>query len=295
MTTTITAATATHTAKVRPPAIRPEDIRLPDPPDRTPDMTTYDHLSRNGNAHYLWEHFGSHDTTLVEGERYISPAPATSMAGLRYPDLLIAFGVSWDAYHRHNGYIISEQGKPPDFVLEIASRSTADTDTGAKRHDYAALAIPEYWRFDATGEYHGTRLAGDRLTAGAYHPIRIDELEEGILQGYSPILNLNLRWAHGQLEWHDPATGLHIVTLTSERHRADAAEHRADAAEHRADAAEHQADQERSRADRERSRADAAEHRVASERSRADAAQAAHLSSAARIQELEAELRRRDA
>ena len=263
----MTTTTATiSVAKVRPLAIHPGDIRLPDPPDRTPDMTTYDHLTRNGNAHYLWLHFGSHDTTLVEADRFISPAPTTSMAGLRYPDLLIAFGVSPDAYRRHNGYIISEQGKPPDFVLEVASRSTADTDTGAKRHDYAALGIPEYWRFDETGAYHGARLAGDRLTAGAYHPIRIDELEDGVLQGYSPVLNLNLRWAHGQLEWHDPATGIHIVTLDSERLRADTAEFRAD---------------------RERSRADAAEHRAAR-------AQAARLSAEARVQELEAELRRRD-
>ena len=217
----ITTATIS-VAKIRPPAIPPGDIRLPDPPDRTPDMTTYDHLSRNGNAHHLWQHFGSHDTTLVEADRFISPAPATGMSGLRYPDLLIAFGVNPDAYRRHNGYIISEQGKPPDFVLEVASRSTADTDTGAKRHDYAVLGIPEYWRFDETGAYHGARLAGDRLTAGAYHPIRIDEIEDGVLQGYSPILNLNLRWAHGQLEWHDPATGIHIVTLDSERSRADA-------------------------------------------------------------------------
>ena len=276
--TTITATTTRTAVKVRTPAIPAGDIRLPDPPDRTPDMTTVDYLSATGNLHHLRQHFGKPDTTLVAGERYISPAPATSMAGLRYPDLLIAFGVDPDAYRRHNGYIISEQGKPPDFVLEVASRSTADTDTGPKRHDYAALSIPEYWRFDATGEYHGTRLAGDRLTAGAYHPIRIDELEDGVLQGYSPILNLNLRWAHGQLEWHDPTTGIHIATFDSERSRADAAEYRAA--------------RERSRADRERSRADAAEHRAASERSRADAAQAAHLSDAARIQELEAELRR---
>ena len=256
----MTTTTATiSTTKIRPPAIMPGDICLPDPTDRTPDMTTVDHLSATGNLHYLREHFGKPDTTLVAGERFISPAPATGMAGLRYPDLLIAFGVNPDAYRRHNGYIISEQGKPPDFVLEVASRSTADTDTGAKRHDYAALGIPEYWRFDETGDYHGARLAGDRLTAGAYHPIRIDELEDGVLQGYSPILNLNLRWVHGQLEWHDPATGIHIVTLDSERLRADTAEHRADR-----------------------------------ERRRADAEHAARLSLAARVQELEAELRRRD-
>ena len=47
--------------------------------------------------------------------------------------------------------------------MEIASRSTGRTDTREKRVEYAALGIPEYWRFDETGRYHRTRLAGDRL------------------------------------------------------------------------------------------------------------------------------------
>ena len=38
---------------------------------------------------------------------------------------------------------------------------------------YAALGIPEYWRFDETGNYHGVRLAGDRLVNGQYQPIDI--------------------------------------------------------------------------------------------------------------------------
>ena len=67
------------------------------------------------------------------------------------------------AYEASNGYIISEQGKPPDFVMEIASETTAETDVGEKRDEYAALGIAEYWRFDQSSEYHGTRLAGDRL------------------------------------------------------------------------------------------------------------------------------------
>ena len=50
--------------------------------------------------------------------------------GRRYPGLLIALGVDPVAYYESNGYIIGEQGKPPDFVLEVASASTADEDTG---------------------------------------------------------------------------------------------------------------------------------------------------------------------
>ncbi len=40
--------------------------------------------------------------------------------------------------------------------------STGRVDVEAKRDGYAALGIPEYWRFDETGRRHGTRLAGDR-------------------------------------------------------------------------------------------------------------------------------------
>ena len=89
----------------------------------------------------------------------------------RRPDLLIAFGVSKADYRASNGYVVSEQGKPPDFVMEVASESTADTDTGSKRDDYAALGIPEYWRFDETGGHHGARLAGDMLQGGSYRAI----------------------------------------------------------------------------------------------------------------------------
>ena len=48
---------------------------------------------------------------------------------------------------------------------------------------YAALGIPEYWRFDETGKFHGARLAGDRLVQGRYEPVAIEEVEDGVLQG----------------------------------------------------------------------------------------------------------------
>ena len=139
----------------------------------------------------------------------------------RVPDLLIAFGVDPAAYYGSNGYIIQNQGKPPDFVLEVASRSTGSQDTGEKRLDYEALGVAEYWRFDETGQYHGTRLAGDRLVDGRYQPIAIEELADGVLQGRSASLDLYLRWERGRLGWHDPATGRHIATFDSERARAD--------------------------------------------------------------------------
>ena len=113
-------------------------------------------------------------------------------------------------------------------MLEIASPSTAEIDTVDKPKDYAALGIPEYWRFDETGHEHGVRLAGDRLVDDHYEPIPIEEIQEGILQGYSASLNLILRWDHGELRWYDPATNQHIVTYDTLVRRADSAEVRAD-------------------------------------------------------------------
>ena len=173
---------------------------LPDPPEREPeDMTSFDHLTLNGSAHHLVQHLGNPETTLVAGERYITREPGAPAEDRMAPDLLVAFNADLQAYRDSNGYIISEQGKPPDFVLEIASRSTGRQDVEKKRPDYAALGIPEYWRFDQTGDFHETWLAGDRLVEGRYEPIPIETVEEGVLQGYSSVLNLLIRWDHEDL------------------------------------------------------------------------------------------------
>ena len=217
------------TAKTPKP---PPTFPMPDPP-KSPDekMTASKHLSTTGSAHHLAQHLGNPDTTVVSSDLYITPVPTGELADMTdvpYPDLLAAFNVDPAQYWAQNGYVISEQGKPPDFVLEIASRSTGRRDTIEKRVIYANLGIPEYWRFDETGQYHGTRLAGDRLVDGRYEPIRIDELPDGSLQGHSAVLNVNLRWTEGQLGWHDPSTGEHVATMASEREaRAQAEAHAA--------------------------------------------------------------------
>ena len=194
-------------------------FRFPDPPEPEPDaMTSFSQLSATGNAHHLAWHFGHPETTLVAGEKWVGRTPHPGAAGLRRPDLLIAFGVNPQAYHESNGYAISEQGKPPDFVLEVASQTTGRFDIADKPGDYAQLGIPEYWRFDETGGLrHGVHLAGDRLVRGEYQPIEVRQIAEGVWQGHSDVLDLDLRWDHGELLWYDPHTGEHIATFQTER------------------------------------------------------------------------------
>ncbi|MXY21287.1 MAG: Uma2 family endonuclease [Dehalococcoidia bacterium] len=225
------ATTDTLTAKPKPA----DTFQLPDTPRRESDeMTSFDSLHSLGNSHHIIRHLGNEKTTLVFTDKYISLNPALGPEDIRRnPDLAVALNADREAFLRRNGYIISEQGKAPDFALEIASRSTAHVDVGQKRVDYAVMGITEYWRFDETGEYYGATLAGDRLVEGRYEPIPIVELAEGVLEGYIEVLDLNIRWEHGHLGWYDPATGQHIPTFDSERERADGERERAAAAEAR--------------------------------------------------------------
>ena len=199
-------------------------LPLPDPPEREPDdMTSVQHLGENGNLHHLIQYLGNPETTIVSGERYIVPVPGTPSNQRIAPDMLISFNSDPALYRQDNGYVISRQGKPPDLVMEIASERTGKNDVEDKPARYAALGIPEYWRFDETGGFHGAKLAGDRLVDGQYEPIAVEEVEDGVLQGYSAALGLLVRWERGQLRWHDPQTGEHIPTFEQERARADAA------------------------------------------------------------------------
>ena len=273
-------------------------VPFPDPPPRHPDeMSSHRHLSEQGAPYLLNWHFANPDTTLIAAELYIAPEPRSGIKGLRVPDLMIAFDVDPEACHRSNAYIISEQGKPPDFVLEVASRSTGRIDVRDKPADYAALGIPEYWRFDETGEHHGVRLAGDRLVGDHYEPITITERPDGGLEGYSEVLELYLRWEDGWLQWHDPETGRAIMNLAEMQHIAEEErqgrleEQKARLEEQKARLEEQKARLEAERrAEEAEQRAEEAERREKTERqARLDAERIA----AERIRELEAKLHQR--
>ena len=212
------------TAKTRKAA---RDFRLPDPPPREPeDMTSFKHLATSGNVHYLGLHLGNRETTVIGGELFLAMDRRGPGRNFRVPDLLVSFGADPELYERNNGYVVSEQGKPPDFVLEIASRSTREVDNSVKREFYARHGVLEYWRFDEEDSATSVKLAGDRLIQGEYEPIVVRQLAGGGLQGHSEALNLDLRWERGQLQWIEPASNRRIATLEDERQARRQAESR---------------------------------------------------------------------
>ena len=189
---------------------------FPDFPPRD-DMQNSLHLDDPAHQAALTQHLGNYDTTIVLSEIPVRWTPSQSR-GHRIPDLLVAFGVDRAQAVEQNGYSIQDQGKPPDFVLEIASVRTAENDYTDKRVDYANFGIPEYWRFDPTGnQRYDAPLAGDRLAEGAYQPIEIVEVEPEHLHGHSSALNLALCWDHGQLRLYDPVAQRHLMTFAEER------------------------------------------------------------------------------
>ena len=55
------------------------------------------------------------------------------------------------------------EGKGPDFVLEITSKSTKREDEVRKKKLYEELGVKEYWQFDPTGDYLDPILKGENL------------------------------------------------------------------------------------------------------------------------------------
>ena len=148
------------------------------------------------------------------------------------PDYYFAFGVDAQTIERAKLYLPWVVGKPPDFVLEIASESTAEHDVTNKRRIYADIGVPEYWRFDRTGgDFYGTPLAGDILANGVYQPVDLTTEPDGILKGYSPALRRSLCWANRMLTFYDPETNQYMRNLRAERARADAERTAKEAAE----------------------------------------------------------------
>ena len=142
-------------------------------------------------------------TTLVSGNGYLCRR-RSDLPRCPYPDLLVSFDVDWDDVTFTNGYVIDEAGKPPDLVLEVASRSTGRRDYIGKREVYASFGVPEYWRFDHSGgSYHDAPLACDLLTDGSYQPMALTAEPDGVIWGYSEVLGLSVCWVEGRLRFWD--------------------------------------------------------------------------------------------
>ena len=112
------------------------------------------------------------------------------------PDLMVVLGVGNEP---RDSYKTWKEGKVPDLVVEVVSRSTWRKDVGVKPPLYAALGIAEFWLFDPLHP----RLAGFELRGGGYREIA--EVAGGGRR--SRVLALDMLVVDGELRCREPRDG----------------------------------------------------------------------------------------
>ena len=198
-------------------------------------------------THLLYERYEDRPDVFISGTVFVSYDITNGNARVG-PDLFIAFDVD-SAGIRENlpNFWVWETGKAPDFVMEVASPSTAQNDLGFKRDLYRRLRIAEYWRFDPTGgDLYGRPIIGERLVNGEYEEYPLEYGADGSARARSELLDVVFYWDGGQeFDVLDPATGLTIDKRVAAETRAQSeqaariiAEARADSERARADTAE---------------------------------------------------------
>ena len=75
------------------------------------------------------------------------------------------------ATHRRRTFQTWGEGRVPDVVIEVTSRSTSTTDTIDKPKIYESMGVQEYFLFDPTSDYLECSLQGYRLIDGTLREI----------------------------------------------------------------------------------------------------------------------------
>ena len=84
------------------------------------------------------------------------------------PDVFVVHGVE---KKRRRTYLIWEEGKTPDFVLEVSSRRTYRNDLEDEKALYATvLEVKEYYIYDPEGKIQPNFIGYERID-GVYHEI----------------------------------------------------------------------------------------------------------------------------
>ncbi len=150
------------------------------------------------------------------------------------PDVMVAFDVP--GYGRPV-YKTWQERQVPQFVLEVASRSTKDRDCKFKKDEYESIGVKEYWQLDQTGVLLNRPLIGYRLRRGVYQTLPPCSIRDGEYEYRSKQLGLLLRkkpYKDGlTVAFYDRRTGQDILTgedmdraLRAERQARLAAEER---------------------------------------------------------------------
>ena len=165
--------------------------------------------------------------------------------------------------HLRNIFQTWVEGRVPELVLEVMSRTSVHRDTVEKYEMYRRLGIREYWMYDPTVEgFLKPRLRGYVLVGDEYSPIDVRDVD-GNLVGVSEVLSLEF---HANAKWFrffDPVSGEYLPDYYENQQAKVEAETQARAERAAREAAEARAEQERAAREQERDAREAAEARLA--------------------------------
>jgi Uma2 family endonuclease len=124
----------------------------------------------------LWDRFAGHRNVYVCGNLLLYDEEGNPRKRVS-PDVLVALGVP-KALPR-DYYLVWKEGKAPDFVVEITSKSTEREDKNKKFVIYRdTLKVSELFLFDPTEDYLHPPLQGFRLVGGEAAQQRLAEENE---------------------------------------------------------------------------------------------------------------------
>jgi Uma2 family endonuclease len=161
------------------------------------------------NMRYLLEPldkwFASDPKVFVAGNMFVHYEEGKGNRHLS-PDVFVVRGVPKEPERRN--YRVWEEGRAPDFVVELTSESTRQKDQTTKRAIYQdVLRVSEYFLFDPFEEYLHPPLQGYRLQRGNYRPIKP---VSGRLP--SKVLGLHLEAVGKLLRLYDPSADRWLPT-----------------------------------------------------------------------------------
>jgi len=165
------------------------------------------------------------------------------------PDVLVTKGLQ---QRQRENYLLWQEGRPPNIVIEITSKSTREEDLEDKFEIYRdEVRVAEYFLFDPRGDYLRPALQGYRLQGGRYERIK---RVAGRLP--SAELGLHLEQDGNQLRFWDPAARRRLPTPEEARRAAEAERQRAEVERQQAETERQRAETERRQAEVERTRAE---------------------------------------
>ncbi len=198
----------------------PDELRLPSCDDEPMPQNTHQSAAIGECFGCLLLHYRGQRDVFVGTDQFIHrdpdyhPKKKPGKAPVA-PDVYVAFGV---ADRHRSSYVPWEEGKAPDFVLEVASPSSRKQDTEEKPGIYAEMGVQEFFLYDPDGGPEPA-LSGFELCDGEYKRLPEEELRDGVVGVRSEVLELCL--CVGQpgpepmddaLRFYDPATGEFLST-----------------------------------------------------------------------------------